>query len=158
MLSIKKREIIEFPATENKIYHISNHIKNTIESGVEKLIVFTYWINTFLALVKEFQKQSVSSYSKSTNEDCAKAVVQFLENPSYGIFITTMPPSRIGYLTNASHIIFTELDQKLTINDIIQAEGRAWNIGRTDPLTIQYILAKKSPESSLAQSLIELQE
>jgi len=155
-----KREIIEFPATENKIQHITNHIKNTIESGVEKLIVFTYWIKTFSALIEEFKKRSESIYSKSTYEERTEAITRFHEDPSCSIFITTIPISVMGLndLTNASHIVIAEFNQKLTINDIIQAEGRAWYIGRKDPLTIQFLLPKKSPESSLVRSIIESQE
>jgi SWI/SNF-related matrix-associated actin-dependent regulator 1 of chromatin subfamily A len=133
------------------------HIRECLESGIGKLILFSHHHDVQNALAKEFGAEAVLHRGGLDDKVKQDAVDSFQNDPTVKVFNGSIKASGLGItLTAGSHEMFLEEDWSPTW--ITQCEDRAHRIGQEESLLIQHIVLEDSIDVDMAQRMIEKQE
>jgi len=115
----------------------------------EKLIVFTWFLETSQALKKEFPL-AVSITGQDTDEQVEANKKKFQEDPDCPMIIVSYKRGGMGHtLTASSKVVLLELGW--TYKDQVQAEDRAHRIGQKESVNCYYILGKDTIDEDIYQ-------
>lgn len=125
-------------ATMAKIPHIKEWIDEFLSDN-EKLVVFAYH--------RSIQKKLAELYPGSSQvfseDDIEENVKNFKNNPDCRLIICSLKIGSVGLnLTDASNVLFCEMDWCPSIND--QAEDRCHRMGQNDTVNAWYFIGRNS--------------
>lgn len=124
-----------------KFEAINTWLKNFLESGDQKVIVFAEHIELVEKIYEAYKDQTVKVRGGVSNEKRDEAVRRFQNDPSVRIFVANMKAASEGFtLTAASDVVFCELAWTPSMHE--QCAGRAY--GRVNDMhgaTAWYLLA-----------------
>jgi SWI/SNF-related matrix-associated actin-dependent regulator 1 of chromatin subfamily A len=134
------------------------HIKEVLEGGVNKLIVFAHHHDVIDALHTSLIDYRPVIITGQTPSDKRQACVDmFQNNETCQVIILSIHAAGVGLtLTAASHEVFVELDWTPAI--VTQAEDRAHRIGQSKSVLVQHLVVKGSLDDEMIGHLIEKQE
>jgi SWI/SNF-related matrix-associated actin-dependent regulator 1 of chromatin subfamily A len=136
-------------AAKGKLESALEWIKDFLEDGDQKLIVFTNHIQFRDAVWERFQRQAVRATGGGSTQRAADA---FQNDPNVRLFVGNIDAAGVGItLTAASNVAFLELPW--TPGKLQQAEDRAHRIGQKDCVNVYYLLAKDTIDEEIAALL-----
>jgi len=143
---------------EAKVEQALEFIKEQLEGGVEKIIVFAHHKAVFEALHVGLKQYGVVEICGSTGVlKRQNSVDQFQTNPKMRVFLGQIKAAGVGItLTAAHHVVFVELDWVPGLMG--QAADRAHRNGQRNNVTVQYLVFEDSTDGIVARSLIQKQK
>lgn len=141
-----------------KVPHVVEHVREALESGVEKVVVWAHHREVVAALADGLSEFSPVTVTGETELDARQAAVdRFQTDPACRVFLGSITAAGVGLtLTAASHVIFAELDW--VPGNVTQAEDRCHRIGQDSAVLVQHIVLDESLDARLAQALVAKQE
>lgn len=140
-----------------KLPYVFEHVRSVLDSGTEKVVLFSHHHVITDALLDHFQKVAVKLDGRDSMLEREDAVNRFQNDPDVKIFIGGLHAAGVGLtLTAASHVIFVELDYVPA--NISQAEDRCHRIGQGDSVLVQHLVLEDSVDSRMAQTIVQKQE
>ena len=140
-----------------KVPYVAAHVKDALEGGTEKIVVFTHHHEVTDRLVAEFQGNCVKLDGRDKMEDRDDSVKQFQAQGGPQVFIGGIMAAGVGLtLTAAAHVVFAELDW--VPGNMSQAEDRCHRIGQKDSVLVQHIVMEQSIDAHMANTVIGKQE
>lgn len=137
---------------QGKLKEVINWIKNFLEIGEEKLVVFAIHRFVIQALMEEFKDVAVKVDGSVSTINRQKAKELFQIDPKIRLFIGNIKAAGEGLtLTAASNATILELPW--TPGALVQAEDRIHRITQTKSVTIHYLLASNTIEENIANLL-----
>ena len=138
-----------------KIEAAISHIRDALESGTHKIVVFAHHRDVVSDIAEGLQEFGVVTITGET-EDRETPVHQF-QNGDARVFIGSIAAAGVGLtLTAASHVLFVELDWVPA--NVSQAEDRCHRIGQTESVLIQHLVLAGSLDERICRMLVEKQE
>lgn len=134
------------------------YIKEQLESGHEKIIVFAHHSEVIKILEKGLESYGVVTLTGKMDAGKKQhSVNSFQNDKNKRIFIGSVEAAGTGItLTAASYVIFVEFSYVPGVNE--QCEDRASRIGQTKGVMIEYLVFKESLEERILEILIEKRE
>ena len=140
-----------------KVPYVADHIREVLDAGTAKVIVFAHHHAVTDRLAAEFGADAVRLDGRDKMEDRDLAVRRFQEDPSVKVFLGGIQAAGVGLtLTAAAHVIFAELDW--VPGNLSQAEDRCHRIGQTASVLVQHLVLEGSIDATMAQRLVDKQE
>jgi len=146
-----------------KVQLVVEHVRNSLESGSEKVIVFAHHKEVVSALEREFLDMGVVTVDGETpNTGDGRgtrtwAVDQFQDNPEVRVFVGTIGAAGVALtLTASDHVVFAELP--LRFIDLEQAEDRTHRIGQHGSVSVDILVYDGSVDAHIARLLVEKQD
>lgn len=139
-----------------KVPHVIEHIRDTLDGGDSKLIVFAHHKDVIAALAAEFPGcvQITGDTPMQARQD---AVDRFQTDPTCRLFLGNIQAAGVGLtLTASSHVIMAELDW--VPGNVSQAEDRAHRIGQLNSVLVQHLVLEGSLDANMARKLVAKQE
>lgn len=137
---------------------VVEHIKDALEGGSSKIVVFAHHRDVIEALEDGLEEYGVVTVTGDTpNEARQNAVEVFQTDPNCRVFIGSIGAAGVGItLTASAHVIFAELDW--TPGNVTQAEDRCHRYGQKEAVLVQHLLFEGSLDARIAKILIAKQE
>jgi SWI/SNF-related matrix-associated actin-dependent regulator 1 of chromatin subfamily A len=137
---------------------VVEHVKDALEGGVEKLIVFAHHRDVQDAIAEALSDYGVvqvkGGYSDVKKQE---AVDAFQEDKSIRVFVGSLEACREGLnLTAASNVILAELPW--TPSAVSQAEDRAHRHGQKNAVNVQHLVVEGGLEAYMAQTIVTKQD
>lgn len=140
-----------------KLPFVIEHIKQMLESSIDKIIIFAHHIDVIAALMTEFGDIAVRLTGGDSLDSRQRSVDRFQKESRVKIFIGSIMAAGVGItLTASSNVVFAELDW--TPANISQCEDRCHRIGQREAVLIQHIVFDGSLDARMAKMLIEKQK
>lgn len=141
-----------------KLQKSVEHLKEILEGGVEKVVVFAWHRAVIDALHAELHSYKPVVITGGTkNEDRQEAVTAFQTDGSVRVFIGSIAAAGTGItLTAASTVIFVE--NSWIPGDVQQAIDRCHRIGQRDAVLAQFLVVKDSIEEHIMKTLLDKQK
>lgn len=128
-------------AAKRKVPHIASRVKEILDGGVDKIVVFYHHKELGAAMLKEFPDAVVIDGSVSAKER-GKAVEKFQSSDSR-VFLGSVTAAGTGItLTAANYVLFAEMDWRETT--MRQARDRIHRIGQGRSCTVEILLVNRS--------------
>ena len=138
--------------TKGKLNHCISWIRNFLEGGEKKLIVFGIHKFVINALMDEFRDIAVKIDGSVSTAKRESIINQFQNDPKIRLFIGNIRAAGISItLTAASDVAFVELPW--TPGALGQAEDRCHRIGQKNAVTVYYLLGKGAIYERIAEIL-----
>lgn len=139
---------------KGKLKEAIHWIREFLEVGEEKLVVFAIHKFVIDALMEEFKDIAVKVDGSVSTSKREKAKNDFQNNPAIRLFVGNIKAAGVGLtLTAASNAVILELPW--TPGDLTQAEDRIHRITQSKSVTIHYLLASNTIEEKLSALLDE---
>ena len=130
---------------------VEERIRDVIATG-QKVIVFTAFTDGLNKHKAVFGDDCVTISGASTAEERMLAVDRFQSDPKVRLAVCNIIAGGVGItLTAATHVIFQDLDW-VPANHL-QAEDRAYRMGQTERVTVEYMLANDTLDVFIADLL-----
>ena len=140
-----------------KIPAVIEHLHNTFDEGVPKIICFAYHHDVIDALAAEFGTSCVTVTGNTPTADRQAAVDRFQNDPTCTLFLGNIQAAGVGLtLTAASHVVFAELDWVPA--NVTQAEDRAHRYGQLDSVLVQHLVFDGSIDAKMVEFVIHKQK
>ena len=140
--------------SDAKAPEVITHIKQALDGGSEKIVVFAHHHSVMGALQEAFKNQCVRFDGQTSLDMRERAVRLFQESRQIRVFIGQIKAAGTGItLTAASHVVFAELPW--TPAELVQAEDRCHRIGQADHVLVQALVVPKSIDARIAELLVE---
>jgi SNF2 family DNA or RNA helicase len=108
------------------------------ENPEARVLVFSRYDNPFLALERDCDSEGISYHTLRGNKDViASTIKSFEKGDKRVLFLPTESAGAGLNLVSASHIV---LFHAMTPEEEKQAVGRAYRLGRTEPLSVIRLL------------------
>lgn len=126
-------------------------IESQIQDG-SKLVVFAVHHDVIDAIYKHFRHCAVKVDGRDSSESRHASVQKFQNDSTCQVFIGQVKAAGVGLtLTAASKVAFIELPW--TPGELMQAEDRVHRIGQEYPVTVYFLLAKGTIDSTMSSKL-----
>lgn len=136
-----------------KLPSVSSWIEETLEGGLEKIIVFAVHHHTMdhlMKTLKDFRPVKVDGRDSTTARQAA--VKAFQTDPATRVFIGNVDAAGVGLTLTAAHTVaFAELP--LTPGQLKQAEDRAHRMTQTNAVNVYCLVSAGSIEKEVAALL-----
>jgi hypothetical protein len=130
---------------------VEERIRDVVSSD-RKVIVFTAFTEGLKKHKAVFGDECVTISGSDNAEQRMEAVDRFQSDPEVRVAACNIIAGGVGItLTAASHVIFQDLDW-VPANHL-QAEDRAYRMGQTDRVTVEYVLADGTLDGFIAELL-----
>ena len=144
-----------------KLPQVIEHVRDVLEGGVEKVVVWAHHRDVVEALGHDISGLgaygTVSIYGDMTPAQAQAAVDRFQTDPTCRVAVCSIKKAGVGFtMTAASHEVFCERDW--TPGWVNQAEDRCHRIGQHDSVLIQHIVLDGSLDASMTQMMVAKQE
>jgi SWI/SNF-related matrix-associated actin-dependent regulator 1 of chromatin subfamily A len=134
------------------------HIKDQLDGGVEKIVVFAHHkavVSELMVGLKDYLPVVVAG--DISQELRQKAVDAFQNAPACRVFIGSISAAGVGItLTAASHVVFCELDWTPAM--LSQCEDRCHRIGQKDSVLVQHLVLEGSLDANMIRKLVAKQD
>lgn len=143
-----------------KVPYVIAHIKDLLEGGAEKLVVFAHHRAVIDALMEAFGYCAVKidgsmEGDKGLRERQA-SVDAFQLNPETKILVGSIQAAGVAITLDAgSHEVFAELDW--VTGNMLQAEDRCTSTEKANPILVQHIVLEGSFDAIMAKKLVSKQ-
>ena len=129
------------------------HIKNILEEK-QKLVVFVWHKAVVDALKEEFKNESVTFTGSESSREKEEAITRFQKDPKCRLFVGNIKSAGFG-VDGLQSVCDTALFVEMSYvpNEIKQAIDRLNRIGQKSPVQIQFLVAEKSIDEDLIDSL-----
>jgi SWI/SNF-related matrix-associated actin-dependent regulator 1 of chromatin subfamily A len=134
------------------------HIKDQLDGGVEKVVVFAHHKAVVSELVKGLKDyMPVVIAGDIANDLRQKSVDAFQNDARCRVFVGSITAAGVGItLTAASHVVFCELDWTPAM--LSQCEDRCHRIGQTDSVLVQHLVLEGSLDANMIRKLVAKQD
>ncbi len=134
---------------EGKVTHAIEHIESVLEDTKEKILIFGIHKKVMSDLFSGLKKYNPLMITGETLvKDRQSIVEEFQNNDNRRIFLGNIQAAGIGFdLWKAERVIFVEFDWVPGNND--QACERAFKIGKSENIFVQYLVYKNSVDRSI---------
>jgi SWI/SNF-related matrix-associated actin-dependent regulator 1 of chromatin subfamily A len=134
------------------------HIKDQLEGGVDKIVVFAHHKDVVAGLMAELKEYLPVVVAGDIATDLRqKAVDAFQNAPACRVFIGSITAAGVGItLTASSHVVFCEMDWTPAM--LSQCEDRCHRIGQKDSVLVQHLVLEGSLDANMIRKLMEKQE
>jgi len=141
----------------SKVKHVVEWIKDTIESGVDKIVIFAHHRDAITLLVKELKSYNpVVIHGGVTAKKRTEAVEAFQSNKKVKVFIGSITAAGEGItLTAASHVVFAEIDWVPGRNE--QAIDRLHRIGQKGTVNAYFFIYEESLDAYILKRSLQKQ-
>ncbi|MHB2165625.1 DEAD/DEAH box helicase [Alsobacter sp. R-9] len=130
---------------------VEERVKDVLATG-QKVIVFTAFREGLAKHRKTFGDSCVTVAGDDTAEQRLAAVDRFQTDPACRVAICNLVAGGVGLtLTAGTHVIFQDLDWVPANHR--QAEDRAYRLGQTQRVTVEYMLADGTLDGFIAELL-----
>ena len=130
---------------------VKERVRDVIATG-QKVIVFTAFTDGLRKHKAVFGDECVTISGANTAEQRTLAVDHFQSDPRVRVAVCNIVAGGVGVtLTAATHVIFQDLDW-VPANHL-QAEDRAYRMGQTERVTVEYMLADGTLDVYIADLL-----
>ena len=130
---------------------VKERVRDVIATG-QKVIVFTAFTDGLRKHKAVFGNECVTISGANTAEQRTLAVDHFQSDPRVRVAVCNIVAGGVGVtLTAATHVIFQDLDW-VPANHL-QAEDRAYRMGQTERVTVEYMLAEGTLDVYIADLL-----
>jgi SWI/SNF-related matrix-associated actin-dependent regulator 1 of chromatin subfamily A len=130
---------------------VEERIRDVISTD-RKVIVFTAFTHGLRKHKAVFSGECVTISGSDSAEQRMEAVDRFQNDPEVRVAICNIVAGGVGItLTAATHVIFQDLDWVPANHH--QAEDRAYRLGQTDRVTVEYVLADDTLDMLIADVL-----
>ena len=138
-----------------KLPQAVRYVKDLLESGVEKVVLFGHHRETIESLVEELDEYGVVfAYGGVSAKDVNKRVQAFQEDSKVRVFVGNIQSAGEGItLTAASHVVFVEPDW--VPGKIAQAADRCHRIGTVNPVTVDLLCVQGSIDARMLWSVLD---
>jgi SWI/SNF-related matrix-associated actin-dependent regulator 1 of chromatin subfamily A len=137
-----------------KAPYVAEHVKAVLEE-VSSVVVFAHHRDVAERIAAEFGEDAVVVMGGMSPEARQEAVDRFQRGEAK-VFVGTLQGAGTGLtLTAAPHAVMAELDW--TPGVLAQAEDRIHRIGQGLPVTVDYLVAERSIDAKLAQTVASKQ-
>lgn len=139
-----------------KVSKAVEHIKEMIESGYKKVLVFAHHKEVIKGIMGAFEGKAVK-IDGSVDPDKRQALVhKFNSDDSLNVFVGQLQAAGVGLnLTSAELVIFVECG--LNPGEVSQCEDRAHRIGQKKNVLVQHLILQHSIDEVIAKMVIEKQ-
>ena len=139
-----------------KIPHVIEHVDAMLESGIKKIILFTWHRDVAAAFRDHWASNSVKLIGGTSVGDAEEAKRRYIEDDDCNVFIGNIKAAGVGHtLVVGHHVVFAELDW--VPGNVTQAEDRAHRPGQTMPVLIQHLVFEGSTDGRMVNTLIRKQ-
>lgn len=141
-----------------KVPHVVEHVRETLEAGVDKLVLFGHHITALKALEQQLADLGpVLVIGETALADRQAAVDRFQTDPTCRVFIGGIEAAGVGLtLTASSHVVFAALPW--TPSALSQGEDRCHRIGQRGSVLVQHLVFDGSLDARMAKMIIDKQE
>ena len=130
---------------------VEERIRDVISTD-RKVIVFTAFTDGLKKHKAVFSGECVTISGSDSAEQRMEAVDRFQNDPEIRVAVCNIVAGGVGItLTAATHVIFQDLDWVPANHH--QAEDRAYRMGQTDRVTVEYMLADNTLDMFIADLL-----
>jgi len=150
---------VRHETAKKKVPFIIEYIKNLIEEGETKLVLFAYHVETvIMELHKAFKKNSVYISGSCSSKERQNAIDRFHNDPKINIFIGSIKIAGEGIdLIAGNWVGFVELDDLPSV--MYQCESRLQRIiSKFKTIFINLFVMENSTDAKIAKNLIERQD
>ena len=127
---------------------VAERIRDVLATG-RKVIVFTCFQDGITRHKKTLAETAVTITGSDSAEARQSAVDRFQSDPAVKVALCNLVAGGVGItLTAGSHVIFQDLDW-VPANHL-QAEDRAYRMGQTERVTVEYFLADRTLDGYIA--------
>ena len=137
---------------------VAQHIRDAVDSGVGKVIVFAHHKDVVDILTTELADLGVVSITGSTPPALRQGIVdKFQTDAAVQVFVGNIAAAGVGItLTASSFVVFAELDW--VPGNVSQAEDRAYRLGQKNSVLVQHLVLEGSLDAKMARTIVEKQE
>lgn len=140
-----------------KIEPAVEHIREALESGSQKIVVFAHHKDVVTELAKGLSEYGAVAITGETSSEDRQAAVDAFQTGAARVFLGSIAAAGVGLtLTAASHVVFVELDWVPA--NVAQAEDRCHRIGQTESVLVQHLVLQGSLDEKICKMLVEKQE
>jgi SWI/SNF-related matrix-associated actin-dependent regulator 1 of chromatin subfamily A len=134
-----------------------DHIRECLEGGTEKMVVFAHHQAVIDALRDGLHDFGVVKITGETEVKARQGLVELFQTDSnVRVFIGSIGAAGVGLtLTAASHVVFVELDW--TPSNVNQAEDRCHRIGQRESVLVQHLVMRDTLDARICQLMVEKQ-
>jgi SWI/SNF-related matrix-associated actin-dependent regulator 1 of chromatin subfamily A len=138
-----------------KVQAAIKHIRELLETK-PKIVVFVWHKAVVEALMEEFGTQAVKYTGSESTSQKEEAIARFQKDPGTKVFIGNIKSAGIG-VDGLQHVCDTALfiEMSYVPNEIKQAIDRLNRIGQKSPVQVQFLIAEKSIDEDLIDSLTQ---
>ena len=130
---------------------VAERIHDVLATG-QKVIVFTAFTDGLKKHKASLGEACVTLSGEDNAERRMAAVDAFQNDPEIRVMVANLIAGGVGItLTAGSHVIFQDLDWVPA--NLAQAEDRAYRLGQTSRVTVEYMIAARSLDGYVAQLL-----
>lgn len=131
-----------------------NELMSIVEQRSGKIIVWCRFNRDIETVCKALGDEAVHYYGKTSKDDRAKALKEFMDAESPIRFLVASPEAA-GTGLNLQGLCQTNIYYSNSFNSLArwQSEGRTWRDGTTDTVTYFDLIAAKSPDAKILKSL-----
>lgn len=154
--AIEKFTALRKASTEGKLKSAIQWIKDYLEDGGEKLVVFAHHRQTILDIEKAFKGKCVKIMGGCSAKDRKKAVTDFQTKDKIQLFLGNLKATGTGLnglQDVSSNAVVLELPW--TPGDLLQAEDRLCRSGQKNATNIYYLMAHGTMDILIAKLLIK---
>jgi SWI/SNF-related matrix-associated actin-dependent regulator 1 of chromatin subfamily A len=142
---------VRFALHKAKHAAVAERVRDALAT-VRKVIVFTTFTDGLKRHKQAFGDAAVTIAGENSAEERLEAVDRFQRDPGVRVAICNLIAGGVGItLTAGTHVIFQDLDWVPANHR--QAEDRAYRLGQSEPVTVDYILADGTLDSFIAELL-----
>jgi SNF2 family DNA or RNA helicase len=133
------------------------HIKNMLEGGTKKIVVFAHHRDVEDKLVEGLAEyHPVMLRGGDSNAEKDAAITTFQTDPECRVFVGAISAAGVGItLTAASTVVFVELSW--VPGEVTQAEDRCHRIGQHDNVLVQHLVFDGSMDAKMVKTLVAKQ-
>ena len=140
-----------------KVPAVIEHVKNMLESGVAKIVVWAHHRDVEDALMDGLAEyHPVMLRGGDSNAEKDAAITTFQHDPECRVFVGSIAAAGVGItLTAASTECFAELS--FVPGEVTQAEDRCHRVGQKDNVLIQHLVFDGSMDAKIVKTLVAKQ-
>lgn len=144
---------------EMKLPKVIDWIDNFLATNNKKLTVFAHHRSFLEALQEKYGNQAVLIYGGMSRKKRRYAIDAFCNNPKIRVFlggITAVGTGTDRLQTVCSDMVIAEL---IWVGlKLLQVEGRLWRIGQFNPVSVFYLVAQRTVETTLCKAVMRKQK
>ena len=144
--------LVRHEVAKAKIEPVGRYVCTKFEGSPEKVILFAHHYDVLDGLADALKcLNPVRVDGRLSNHKRMAAVDTFQSDPNCRCLIGQIKAAGVGLnLTAGAYVLFAELDW----TDMSQAEDRAWRIGQSREVTVQYLVFENTLDARMARMLV----
>lgn len=137
-----------------KIPYVLDHIRDCVDNGIKKTIIFGHHIDVLEELHDELKSEgAVLVHGQLPKGHRQDAIDVFQDDPQCRFFVGSLGACGTGVtLHAASHVVFSEFDP--APYRLLQGEDRAHRLGQREMVLVQHLVWNGSLDARMAQIVI----